>query len=219
MPASASSFQKSGITKNYTRWPTENEHCQGERLLNAPWHLSVQFRRKFELFATMGVHEKGAPSAPFSFLGAFLRSRIGSRPACGRRLSRSGRVFDLAFPHNPLEGLLRVLDPVLEIGAIGRKQPHDLVGAIRDHVADGPGGEIDGLTKMELVFFQRDSPGAIDTELALFPCGYTPPISGNIAQKPTIAARIPFLVPNRPRRPSTLIYYPAISYGYRSGLE
>ena len=99
------------------------------------------------------------------------------------------RVFDLAFLDNPFESLLRVLDPVLEIGAIGRKQPHDLVGAVRDHVADRARGEIDRLTNTKLVFFQRALLDADGHGIRLLPCD-TPPIEINIAQKAAKAPRI-----------------------------
>jgi hypothetical protein len=77
-------------------------------------------------------------------------------PASGVPL---GRVFELAFPHNPFECFLWILDPILVIGAIGRKQLHDLIGAIGDHVPDGAGREIDALANTKLVFFQRGSSG------------------------------------------------------------
>src|SRR6516165_2968339 len=128
---------------------------------------------------------RGGPrsDAPFDFVLSPRRLRVRhvDRPLL--------RVFDLAFLDHPLESLLRVLDPVLEIGAIGRKQPHALVSAVGDPVADGPRGEIDRMTNTKLVFFQRALLDADDHGIGLLPCG-TPPTGSNIAQKAAKAPRI-----------------------------
>src|SRR5436309_13750586 len=68
------------------------------------------------------------------------------------------RILELAFPHDALERLVRIFDAVLIVGPVRGKQLHDLVGAVGGHVADWAGREVDGLTDLKLVFFQRDSP-------------------------------------------------------------
>jgi hypothetical protein len=66
--------------------------------------------------------------------------------------------LELTFPGHALERLARTLDPVLEIGSVGGKQLHDLIGAVGGHVADRTRCEVDGLTDLEFVLFQRVSP-------------------------------------------------------------
>jgi hypothetical protein len=74
-------------------------------------------------------------------------------------LVASASVLELAFARDAFKRLARIFDAVLVIGAVRRQQPHDFVGAVRDHVADRAGGEVDGLTDPKLVLFQRSSPG------------------------------------------------------------
>ena len=74
------------------------------------------------------------------------------------RKVNSARIFELAFPRNALERLIGVLDAVLVVGAVGGKQPHHLIGAVGNHVANRTRREVDGLTDLKLVFLQRDSP-------------------------------------------------------------
>src|SRR5262249_10762562 len=70
----------------------------------------------------------------------------------------SARKFELAFPGHALEGFARTFDAVLVVGSVVGKQSHDLIGAVGNHVADRARREVDGLTNLKLVFFQRGSP-------------------------------------------------------------
>src|SRR5919204_5492521 len=79
----------------------------------------------------------------------------------------SAREFELTFPRHALERLIRVLDPVLVIGAVGGKQPYDLIGAVGGHVANRTRREVDGLADLILVFLQRSSPNLERHGLAL----------------------------------------------------
>jgi hypothetical protein len=109
------------------------------------------------------------------------------------------RVFELAFPDNAFERFLWVLDPILVIGSVGRKQLHHLIGAVGNHVTDGPGREIDGLADVKLVLFQRGFPGHQRRGLRH---GFAPirarplPIRVNIAQKPLLPQKILFCTGN-----------------------
>jgi hypothetical protein len=67
-------------------------------------------------------------------------------------------AVELAFLDHALEGFIRALDAVLVIFAVGGQKPHDAIAVIRSHVADRPGSEIDGLSDLKLVRFQRRSP-------------------------------------------------------------
>jgi len=78
------------------------------------------------------------------------------RPAL--RSATSAGKFELAFPGHALERFVGALDAVLIVGPVRRKQPHDLIGAVGGHMADRTRGEVDDLTDLKLVFFQRDSP-------------------------------------------------------------
>jgi hypothetical protein len=75
-----------------------------------------------------------------------------------QRSATSTRILELAFPHDALERLVRILDAILIIGPVRGKQFHDLIGAVGGHMADRAGREVDGLTDLKLVFFQRYSP-------------------------------------------------------------
>jgi len=46
------------------------------------------------------------------------------------------RDFELTFLGNALERLSRALDAVLIVGAVGREQPDDLIGAIGRHLTN-----------------------------------------------------------------------------------
>lgn len=70
-------------------------------------------------------------------------------------LRRSTRAVELALLGHAFERFTGALDAVLVIVAVRRKKLHDPVSAIRRHVADRPGREIDGLTKLVFVFLQR----------------------------------------------------------------
>jgi hypothetical protein len=67
-------------------------------------------------------------------------------------------VFELTFPNHPFKRFPGILDAVLVVAAVTGQEPHDLIGAIADHVADRTRREQDGLAKSKLVFFQRGSP-------------------------------------------------------------
>jgi hypothetical protein len=62
-------------------------------------------------------------------------------------------MVELAFSRNSLKGFLRVLDTILEVGAVGWKQPDDFIGAVGSHMADRTGGEQNGLTDAVLMLF------------------------------------------------------------------
>jgi hypothetical protein len=47
----------------------------------------------------------------------------------------------------------------LIVVAVGGKQLHHAVGAVRGHVTDRSRGEVDGVTNLKLMLFQRSSPG------------------------------------------------------------
>src|SRR3954452_16894130 len=79
-------------------------------------------------------------------------------PSSRWALVTSEGVLQLAFPGHPLERLVRILDSILIVGSVGGKQPDNLIGTIGSHMADRPGGEINGLADLKLVFFQRGSP-------------------------------------------------------------
>jgi hypothetical protein len=76
----------------------------------------------------------------------------------GQRVATSTRILELAFPHDALERLVRIFDAILIIGPVRGKKLHDLIGAVGGHMPDRAGREVDGLTDLKLVFFQRDSP-------------------------------------------------------------
>jgi len=65
-------------------------------------------------------------------------------------------------------------------------------------MADRPGGEVDGLTDLKLVFFQRGSPELQLHGRAPFD-GPSPRSRRNIAAKSAIASKIPLLRRLRPR--------------------
>ena len=44
-------------------------------------------------------------------------------------------MLELAFSGDPFECFFRVLDPVLVVGAVGRKKLDHLIRAVGDHVA------------------------------------------------------------------------------------
>ena len=70
----------------------------------------------------------------------------------------SARAVELAFLGHAFERLARALDAVLIIIAVGRKQFHYTIGAVRSHMADGPRRKIDNLADLVLVLCQRCSP-------------------------------------------------------------
>ena len=120
-----------------------------------------------------------------------------------QRLATSTRVFELAFPYDALERLVRILDAVLIIGPVRGKQLHDLVGAVGGHVPNWAGREVHRLTDLKLVLFQRDSP-----ELERHtppPFERCSPRSGrNIAAKSTIASKIPLLLRDQFQSPTEI---------------
>src|SRR5215467_2498091 len=71
------------------------------------------------------------------------------------RADLGGDMIELAFPSDALEGFVGVLDPILIVGAIGGKQPHDLVGAVGSHMAGQSRREVHILTDLKPMFFQR----------------------------------------------------------------
>jgi hypothetical protein len=72
--------------------------------------------------------------------------------------SRSAELFQLAFLGDAFECLVLVLDPVLVVVAIGRKESYDLIGTVRSHMAKATRRKIDSFTELVLVFLQRCSP-------------------------------------------------------------
>jgi hypothetical protein len=139
----------------------------------------------------------------------------------GAAYTALARVFELAFPDNAFERFLRVLDPILVIGPVGGKQLHHLISAVGDHVTDGPGGEIDGLTNTKLMLFQRGSPGHQRRGLrhGFAPIRATPlPIGVNIAQKSLLPQKILFLH-GKPLFPGSQIYSSMFSVSYEDALE
>src|SRR5262249_35131083 len=81
-----------------------------------------------------------------------------------------------------LERLMRVLDAVLVIRAVGGKQLYDLIGAVGDHVANRTRREVDVLADLKLVFLQRSSPGPRTIRNLLFSSSVLPN-AANIAVK------------------------------------
>src|SRR5437763_15864644 len=55
------------------------------------------------------------------------------------------RVFELAFSRHAFKRFLRVLDPILIIGAVRRQEPDHLIGAVGGHVTEGTGRQIERL--------------------------------------------------------------------------
>src|SRR5262245_35886188 len=90
--------------------------------------------------------------------GSMAQGDSSGHPRPALRSATSAGKFELAFPGHALERLVGALDAVLIVGPVRRKQPHDLIGAIGGHMADRTRGEVDDLTDLKLVFFQRDSP-------------------------------------------------------------
>src|SRR5712691_4453516 len=119
-------------------------------------------------------------------------------------LGSSTGILELAFPGHPLERFVGILDAVLVIGSVGGKQPHDLVGAVGGHMADGTRREVDGLTDLKLVFFQRCSPELERHRCAPLLAQRSPRSARNISAKSEIASKIPLFVPDR-FRPSTWV--------------
>jgi len=65
------------------------------------------------------------------------------------RSNTSPRAIELAFFRNPFERFPRVLDTVLIILAIRRKQLDNLIASAGGRTADWAGGEIDALTNLK----------------------------------------------------------------------
>jgi hypothetical protein len=65
--------------------------------------------------------------------------------------------IELAFSCDPLKRLGGALDTVLMLVAVGRQKFHDLIGAVRGHVAQGLRREIDRLTNPIFVCVQHSS--------------------------------------------------------------
>src|ERR1700675_4994372 len=80
--------------------------------------------------------------------GPFDGGRNGTRVP--RPRATSGDVV-LAFVGNALDGLGRVLDPILAVFSIGRKQTDHLIGAACGRTRDITGGKIDSLTHVVFV--------------------------------------------------------------------
>src|SRR5262249_28889080 len=120
------------------------------------------------------------------------KRRSSGRAAGGLMLRYPGpmsaRKFELAFPGHALECLARTFDAILIVGSVRRKQSHDLIGAVGDHVANGARREVDGLTNLKLVFFQRGSPG-LNRRHRRAPS--PPDLGRNIAAKSVVASKNP----------------------------
>lgn len=65
------------------------------------------------------------------------------------------RAIELALLGYALERFIGALDAILVVVAFGGKQLNDPIGVVGSHVANGPGREVDRLTDLELVLFQR----------------------------------------------------------------
>jgi hypothetical protein len=74
-----------------------------------------------------------------------------AEPASPAARHQSGNV-ELTFLGYPFESFGRVLDPILAVVAVGRKQPEHLVGAAGGRTRDIAGSKIDGLSNGEFVF-------------------------------------------------------------------
>src|ERR1700687_4240251 len=71
-------------------------------------------------------------------------------PSPGHARNASGNV-ELTFLGYPFESLGRVLDPILAVIAVGRKQPDHLIGAAGGRTRDIARSKIDSLSNGEFV--------------------------------------------------------------------
>jgi hypothetical protein len=108
------------------------------------------------------------------------------------RAELGGGILELAFPSDALEGLLGVLDPVLIVGAIGGKQPHDLVGAVGSHMAGQSRREVHVLTDLKPMFFQRCLLHSNEA-----PVSQLPPIGRQYSSKSALASKKSAFRPSR----------------------
>ena len=69
--------------------------------------------------------------------------------------ARLARAIELAFLGYAFKGFFGALDAILVVLAVGGKQFHDAIGTVRRHMADWPRGEVNGVTDLELMLFQR----------------------------------------------------------------
>ncbi len=113
-------------------------------------HDSTREMRRLRDHAVAGLGPRHRAFPPATDADRIARQMIcaGNRLSLGSPCPDS-RIFELAFPDHALERFVRILDTVLVVSSVRRKQLDDLISAVGGHMADRAGGEIDGSDQCE----------------------------------------------------------------------